>query len=113
MNIFSSQDSEAVDMVVRIKKSGNYFFSHNRFMEADRKYRKAMRYIDWFILQLSQLEFDDNADRNQVLNQFEKERLALMLNLSATTIKKGLYRESLSYCDEVSRIVMIIDKILI
>lgn len=93
--------SEVVEYILRIKQSGNHFFLKNDYIKADRKYRKAVRYIDWFIPKFSKLIFNDNLQADITLNRLEKEKLNLLLNLSATAIKKGLYRESLNYCDEV------------
>lgn len=101
--IFIFQGSEVAEYILTIKKSGNHFFTKNDYIKADRKYRKAVRYIDWFMPRFSELVFSDNSQTDYIFNQLEKEKLNLMLNLSATAIKKGLYRESLYYCDEVSK----------
>ena len=39
---------ESLDNVIsEIKTSGNHFYGAKEYTKADRKYRKALRYIEW------------------------------------------------------------------
>ncbi|XP_063236523.1 peptidyl-prolyl cis-trans isomerase D-like isoform X4 [Bacillus rossius redtenbacheri] len=82
---------EAVERVVLdIKASGNSYFTAENYVDASRKYKKALRYIDWCHKHAGSEE-----------RRLARTKLACLLNLAATKLKalqldadcaKALYR---------------------
>ncbi|XP_055547621.1 peptidyl-prolyl cis-trans isomerase D [Wyeomyia smithii] len=72
-----------------IKAAGNYYFKHQRWIEAARRYKKAGRYFDFFNNKIRFIE-----DRMK-LEQFQ---LANYLNLAAVYLKLGQNDEVVYVC---------------
>ncbi|KAF4530087.1 hypothetical protein B566_EDAN001343, partial [Ephemera danica] len=81
-----------VEMIAQIKNAGNYYFSKNEFENADQKYRKALRYVEWY---------NTSQPPEKKNGSVEKLRTICQLNLAACKLKARLYREALNICDQV------------
>ena len=87
-------DHKHMDEVIRkIKDSGNYYFSQENYAEADKKYKKALRYYKWMVKKMDIPNFPDES----LLNT----KTTLLLNLAAVKLKKKEHREALDLCTEV------------
>ncbi|RZB40848.1 peptidyl-prolyl cis-trans isomerase D, partial [Asbolus verrucosus] len=75
----------------KIKDSGNYFFKENNYVDSERKYIKALRYIDWFI----------GLNRTQNRDRVEELRINSLLNLAAVRLKRNKYKEVVDLCSQV------------
>ncbi|XP_076235927.1 cyclophilin 40 [Calliopsis andreniformis] len=87
-------DYEQMNEVIRkIKDSGNYYFSQKNYVDADRKYKKALRYYKWMV---------EKVDiPNSVNESVRNPKIIILLNLAAVNLKKKKYREVLDLCTEV------------
>lgn len=90
-DLIEGTDIETV--VTNIKESGNVFYKNNDFLEADRKYRKALRYISWF----HTIGVLNRCDETKVVDM-EAQSLT---NLAIVKIKKSQYRDALNCCNHV------------
>lgn len=48
-------------VITEIKQSGNYFYKAKDYVHADRKYKKALRYIEWWAIYISYILFQHEA----------------------------------------------------
>ncbi|XP_071560057.1 peptidyl-prolyl cis-trans isomerase D isoform X2 [Temnothorax nylanderi] len=85
------QFMEAV--IQKIKNSGNAYFAQQNFVDAGRKYKKALRYYLWMSKQQNMADtfYASLADL----------RLTLLLNLAAVHLKQKQYRKTIDLCNEV------------
>lgn len=83
------------DVITKIKDSGNSYFTKQNYVDANRKYRKALRYYDWMNRQknMSDTFYTSLVDL----------RLTLLLNLAAVRLKQKEYRKVINLCNEVSK----------
>lgn len=72
-----------------IKNSGNYYFNKNDFANAERKYVKCLRYIDWYL----------NQKPEEILKKSIK--VTLMMNLATAQLKRRKYKESALLCTQI------------
>ncbi|XP_018301457.1 peptidyl-prolyl cis-trans isomerase D [Mycetomoellerius zeteki] len=81
------------DVITKIKDSGNSYFTKQNYVDANRKYRKALRYYDWMNRQknMSDTFYTSLVDL----------RLTLLLNLAAVRLKQKEYRKVINLCNEV------------
>lgn len=75
----------------KIKDSGNYFFKENNYIDSERKYIKALRYIDWYL----------GLNKNKNIKEVEELRINSMLNLAAVQLKRHKHKEVISLCNQV------------
>ncbi|XP_060530729.1 peptidyl-prolyl cis-trans isomerase D isoform X2 [Cylas formicarius] len=73
-----------------INKSGNIYFRRQHFFDAERKYKKTLRYIDWYL--------NENKNNNKDIREF---RNMVLLNLTAARLKVNKNKEALIHCNEV------------
>lgn len=85
-----------MDVVNKIKNSGNYHFSNKNYVESDRKYRKALRYIN-FSTKLQMESVGPDYDRSTLNNI----KVISLLNLAAVKLKRNDYKEARDCCIEV------------
>ncbi|TGZ46849.1 peptidyl-prolyl cis-trans isomerase D isoform X1 [Temnothorax longispinosus] len=85
------QFMEAV--IQKIKNSGNAYFTQQKFVDAGRKYKKALRYYLWMS------KHQNMADTFYV--SLADLRLTLLLNLAAVYLKQEEYRKAIDLCNEV------------
>lgn len=85
------------DVITKIKSSGNNYFAEQNFVDAGRKYKKALRYYHWMNKQqnMSDTFYASLAEL----------KLTLLLNLAAVQLKQEEYRKVIDLCNEVSKIV--------
>lgn len=79
------------DVIIKIKDSGNFYFKKHNYNDSDRKYRKALRYIDYLYTK------GCNFDRKLV----EEMKINSLLNLAAVRLKKKKYQDANLYCEQV------------
>ncbi|KYN34857.1 Peptidyl-prolyl cis-trans isomerase D [Trachymyrmex septentrionalis] len=81
------------DVIRKIKESGNSYFTKQNYVDANRKYRKALRYYDWMNKQknMSDTFYASLVDL----------KLTLLLNLAAVRLKQEEYRKAIDLCNEV------------
>ncbi|XP_076282843.1 cyclophilin 40 isoform X2 [Lasioglossum baleicum] len=90
-------DSEHLMEVIRkIKDSGNYYFSRKNYVDAGRKYKKALRYYKWLTRKMDKPNSSDELMTNT--------KIVILLNLAAVKLKKRKHREALKLCTEVLQI---------
>lgn len=75
----------------KIKNSGNFYYKQHNYVESDRKYKKALRYIDW-------LAYTTDGYN---LNKIKSIKIIAMLNLAFVRMKKHKYNEAISLCTQV------------
>ncbi|XP_070150287.1 peptidyl-prolyl cis-trans isomerase D isoform X1 [Polyergus mexicanus] len=80
-------------IIKRIKDSGNLYFSKKNFVDAGRKYKKALRYYLWMCQQ------KDMPDTIYV--SLVELKSILLLNLAAVYLKQKKYREVIDLCNKV------------
>lgn len=80
-------------VIRRIKDSGNTYFSKKNFVDAGRKYKKALRYYLWMC------EQKDMPDTIYV--SLVDLKSVILLNLAAVHLKRKEYREVIHFCNEV------------
>ena len=78
--------------VTDIKKSGNFYYYRRNYPEADRKYRKALRYINWWLSKA--VHADDQQAKNLLIT--------MLINLSAVKLQLNEFIEVVNLCSEVS-----------
>ena len=81
------------EIIRKIKDSGNYYFSQENYADADKKYKKALRYYKWMVTKVDTPNFPNES----LLNT----KMTLLLNLAAVKLKKKEHREALDLCTEV------------
>ncbi|XP_044734825.1 peptidyl-prolyl cis-trans isomerase D-like isoform X2 [Chrysoperla carnea] len=85
-----------MDVVNKIKNSGNYHFSNKNYVESDRKYRKALRYINFSTK--VQMDSDGPDYDRSTLNNI---KVISLLNLAAVKLKRNDFKEARDCCIEV------------
>lgn len=88
-----------METVIReIKDSGNDYFIKKNFIDAGRKYKKAIRYYRWMSehQNLSDTFYASLVDL----------KLILLLNLAAVHLKQKEYRQTIDLCTEVSKCIL-------
>lgn len=82
------------DVIKKIKDSGNYYFvKHKNYVDAARKYKKALRYYNWM---MKIEKASDELDGSTV-----DLKITILLNLAAVRLKQNKYRETLKLCNDV------------
>ncbi|XP_075234693.1 peptidyl-prolyl cis-trans isomerase D-like isoform X2 [Lycorma delicatula] len=79
-----------------IKKSGNFYFDMGNYVDANRKYKKALRYIDWYMMHLKKKSMN-----SKILTDI---KILCKLNSAAALLKKKEYYEVRKLCSEVLRV---------
>ncbi|XP_044253889.1 peptidyl-prolyl cis-trans isomerase D isoform X1 [Tribolium madens] len=75
----------------RIKNSGNHFFKQSNYVDSERKYIKALRYIDWYL----------GLKENKNIKNIEDLKMNSLLNLAAVRLKRHKYKEVIDLCSQV------------
>lgn len=81
-----------MEVIKKIKDSGNYYFLRKNYVDAGRKYKKALRYYKWMIKTI------DVSNCNELMMNI---KVTLLLNLAAVKLKEKDYREALKLCSKV------------
>ncbi|XP_051163085.1 peptidyl-prolyl cis-trans isomerase D isoform X2 [Leptopilina boulardi] len=81
------------EVITKIKDSGNFYFSNLKYLEANVKYKKALRYYDWM------MNFKDLPD--ELDESFKNQKVILLLNLCAVKLKQRKFKETLLLCNKV------------
>ncbi|XP_071864093.1 cyclophilin 40 [Bombus fervidus] len=85
-----------MDVIQKIKDSGNYYFLQKNYVDAGRKYKKALRYYKWM---MKTVDVPDSSNESIV-----NTKVTLLLNLAAVKLKQKSHREALKLCSEVLQI---------
>ncbi|XP_046745157.1 peptidyl-prolyl cis-trans isomerase D [Diprion similis] len=85
------------EVVKKIKDSGNHYFSEKDYATAERKYTKALRYIDWGMKL-------NNSTEKPSENGAGELRVAILSNLVAVKLKRDQCREALKICNKILNI---------
>ncbi|GLG93243.1 hypothetical protein R5R35_006551 [Gryllus longicercus] len=80
------------DIITKIKNAGNYFYDSLKYTDADHKYRKALRYVNWV------RNLGDQEKLNKMLMTHQTE-LQCLLNLAAVKLQTDVYRDAVNYCN--------------
>ncbi|XP_071439067.1 peptidyl-prolyl cis-trans isomerase D isoform X2 [Hetaerina americana] len=91
-SICDLETEKVIDIISKIKDSGNYYFAKNNFVDAGRKYKKALRYLD--CLSSSDLKESDSKITNEIMHN-------CLLNLSAVKLRLNQYKDAIGLCDKV------------
>jgi len=83
------------DVIRKIKNSGNDYFAKQNYVDAGRKYKKALRYYAWMNKQ-------QNMSDTFYISLVDL-RLILLLNLAAVRLKQKEYSKVIDLCNEVSK----------
>lgn len=83
-------------VISKIKEPGNDYFKKENFVDAGRKYKKALRYYNWMI------EQKNMADT--FYTSLENLKLILLLNLAAAQLKQEKYHEAIFFCEQVLKL---------
>lgn len=81
------------EVITKIKDSGNFHFSKGKYVVANVKYKKALRYYDWM---MNLKDLIDKPDKS-----FENQKVVLLLNLTAVKLKQRKFKEALILCNKV------------
>ncbi|KAG7198420.1 hypothetical protein KM043_005808 [Ampulex compressa] len=85
-----------VEIIKKIKDSGNDYFLNGNHIDAGRKYKKALRYYYWMMKKQNMPDsLDDSAKDLKVV---------ILLNLAAVNLKQKEYKETLKLCNEVLQV---------
>lgn len=85
-------------VIKKIKDSGNHYFVKENFVDANRKYKKALRYYNW-MTKLEKLADMPNYTLKDLITN-------ILLNLAAVKLKRKEYQEAIKFCNDVSRYFM-------
>ncbi|XP_012288148.1 peptidyl-prolyl cis-trans isomerase D [Orussus abietinus] len=91
--VFGELNNDGMEDIVRkIKDSGNVYFTNKNYIDADRKYKKALRYYNWITKQ---------PNISETMGNDKSLKSVILLNLTAVKLKQNKYREALKLCNEV------------
>lgn len=95
---YSGQSEEldhdyVTDVIKKIKDSGNHYFKKKNYVDAGRKYKKALRYHKWMV---KEVNIPSNLDESMT-----DLKMVILLNLAAVKLKKKQHQEALALCNEV------------
>ncbi|XP_063415307.1 peptidyl-prolyl cis-trans isomerase D-like [Mytilus trossulus] len=84
---------KVLTMITSIKGFGNNFFKEQKIQDAKRKYKKALRYLEYA---------EDNMDMEEDESNMDKLfNIPITLNLAACSLKLKEYSDALQHCDQV------------
>lgn len=103
MNSISFQLDEVLNVLESIKQAGNLFFKSGAYAEACRKYKKSVRYFNFFEDKLlaslrSQMDDEQVAEK---LAPFHALNIATCLNIAASELELSGFANAKNACDEV------------
>lgn len=86
---------EMLQILSCIKEAGNFYYKNRRFVEAARKYKKAIRYYNYF---MDRTNFPQDKQR---LNDFH---IYNLLNYAAVELKLQHHQDVIFACNEVVKL---------
>lgn len=89
----SLEEEKIIDVINNINDSGNVYFYKQNFLDAERKYNKMLRYIDWYL----------DKTKGKTGNTILKLRYNALLNLTAVRLKINKNKEAVEHCNEIIR----------
>lgn len=97
------QLDQAIEVLESIKSAGNLFFSMKEYVDARRKYKKTVRYFNFFKDRLeSKYRADENVpDAKEKLQPVIQINSAVCLNIAAVELKLNNADSAKNACDEV------------
>lgn len=91
-DLCSLETAKIMEIISKIKNSGNHYFEIKNYVDAGRKYKKALRYLDC----VSSSESEESGRLN-----FRKIMHSCLLNLSAVKLKLSQNKDAIELCDKV------------
>lgn len=100
---FIFQIDQAIEVLESIKAAGNLFFTMKQFVDAGRKYKKTVRYLNFFKDKLeakyrTELNNQEIKEKLQPLSQLN---VMVCLNIAAVELKLQNAENAKNACDEV------------
>lgn len=101
--LFCFQIEQAIELLESMKAAGNLFFSMKEYVDARRKYKKSVRYFNFF---KDQLEAKYRTDSNvhevkEKLQPLNQANIVVCLNIAAVELKLCNAENAKNACDEV------------
>lgn len=95
---------EAEKILNRIREAGNYFFDRHLNVESCRKYKKAIRYYNFFVDKLSVCITNGSAiELKTKLQPLHRCYMITCLNIAAVELKLANFSNAKYSCNEVLR----------
>lgn len=93
MGTREERNAKLEEAIVKIKESGNFFYKNHNYIDAEVKYKKTLRYINFLLT--------TGKSRRYTGNYAVQNKTKLHLNLAAVCLKRGKYFEVRDYCKKV------------
>jgi len=90
----SLEKTVVLNAILNINESGKMYFNDQKFLDAERKYKKTLRYIDWYLLKS---KIRNDIDILQLRN-------TALLNLTAVRLMLNKNKEVIEHCNELLKI---------
>lgn len=98
------QINEAEKILNRIRAAGNYFYDRNMNVESCRKYKKTIRYYNYFADKLGGCLTNGSANElKKILQPLHRCYLLTCLNVAAVELKLMNFKNAKYSCNEVLR----------
>lgn len=97
----SFQVAEYLKILETMKNAGNYFYDKRRFVEANRRYKKAIRYYNFFMDKLTKNKNPNDMELKEHLNPLQQFHLVTCLNSAAVELKLKNFVNAKYACNEV------------
>lgn len=94
------QFGEAIDILESIKNAGNFYFTIHKYVEACRKYKKAVRYFNLFTDNFNQI-LRKSSDDIHAKEEWRKICISIHLNIAATELKLNGFLNAQNACNDV------------
>lgn len=92
------QFEEAIDTLESIKNAGNFYFTIHKYVEACRKYKKAVRYLNVFTDKFNQILRNSSENAKE---EWRKIYISIHLNIAATELKLNGFLNAKNACNDV------------
>lgn len=101
----SLQISDAEKILNRIREAGNYFFERDMYVESCRKYKKTIRYYNFFKDKIAGCITNGNAaDVKVALQPLTHCYMITCLNVAAVELKLANFSNAKQSCNEVLKV---------
>lgn len=83
-------DRQFANAIINIKESGNLYYYRNNYTLSEKKYKKSLRYVDYWL--------SKQTNRDPYIVDM---KLVALLNLAAVKLKRNSYYDVIKLCTEV------------
>lgn len=101
VSILKQQVDGIIDILESIKIAGNLYFTKKCFVEACRKYKKSVRYLNFFTDKLEQSYQLNKMQEKEDLQKLLPIKTSIYLNIAATELKLHSFADARNACNEV------------